>query len=165
MDFELIKITDYENYAVSKCGRVWSFKREMFLKLSPRKDGYLRVNIYNNKGRKTVNVHRLVGLYFVDNPRNMKELNHIDGNKMNNHANNLEWCSRSENIKHAYSNNLKSNKGENHPRNKLTKKDVKSIRRLLRFSNLTHKQISEKFKVDRSTITDIHRFKTWKNIE
>lgn len=64
--------------------------------------GYARVTIAG----KSESVHRLVALAFVDNPRNLPEINHIDGNKLNNTAGNLEWCTRSENMRHAYANGL-----------------------------------------------------------
>ena len=59
---------------------------------------------------KSIAIHRLVGLIFVPNPNLYKEINHKDGNKQNNNMNNLEWCSRSYNVKHAFDNKLKINK-------------------------------------------------------
>ena len=64
--------------------------------------GYLRVTI----GDKAVSVHRLVASAFVPNPSGHVEVNHRDGDKANNAAENLEWCSRSENMRHAYANGL-----------------------------------------------------------
>lgn len=64
------------------------------------KDGYLVVNLYTPKGNRPKKVHRLVANAFIDNPNNKPEINHIDGNKENNHANNLEWTTRAENMKH-----------------------------------------------------------------
>lgn len=60
--------------------------------------GYLRVTI----NKKSVSVHRLVAQHFIPNPRGHAEVNHLDGNKRNNAVGNLEWCSRSENMRHAY---------------------------------------------------------------
>lgn len=58
---------------------------------------YERVHLSLNGKSKTVSVHRLVALAFVENPNNYKEVNHIDENKLNNAASNLEWCTRSYN--------------------------------------------------------------------
>ena len=66
--------------------------------------GYRKITM----GEKTVSVHRLVAMAFAPNPENYKEVNHIDGDKLNNTAANLEWCSRSQNMKHAYSVGLHS---------------------------------------------------------
>lgn len=69
------------------------------------KEGY---NVVNLK-MKTHYVHRLVAEAFIPNPYNKPQVNHIDGNKLNNNIDNLEWCTGSENIKHAYRNNLIQN--------------------------------------------------------
>lgn len=69
-------------------------------------DGYKTVRMQINGNRKTFRIHRLVGEHFVPNIYNKPEINHIDGDKLNNHFSNLEWCTHSENIKHAWNNGL-----------------------------------------------------------
>lgn len=64
--------------------------------------GYLRVTL----GGKSASVHRLVAQAFISNPLLRAEVNHINGNKKDNSAENLEWCTRSENMKHAYDTGL-----------------------------------------------------------
>lgn len=64
--------------------------------------GYEGVVLYKNGIGKRHTVHRLVANAFINNPDNKKEINHIDGNKLNNCVSNLEWCTRSENMKHSY---------------------------------------------------------------
>ena len=110
-------IKGYEElYQVSNMGRIKSLKkyhgktenwieREFTLKPQISNRGYYRVHL-SNKGVKVFSVHRLVAQAFIKNPNDYKEVNHIDGNKTNNHFNNLEWCTRSQNEKHAYSNGL-----------------------------------------------------------
>lgn len=61
-------------------------------------NGYLIVSLCKNKKRKNFYVHRLVATYFVDNPRSVKVVNHLDLNKKNNYYKNLEWCTCQENV-------------------------------------------------------------------
>lgn len=83
------------------------------IKQSVTKEGYARVKLNG----KQFYVHRLVAIYFIENDGIKPEVNHIDGNKLNNKIDNLEWVSRRENIKHAMENNLYK-KYEEHPLNK-----------------------------------------------
>ena len=115
-------IKGYENlYQVSNLGNVRSlitYKyskkermcikvcRERILKPGIDKNNYKCVVLTKDKNRKTYKVHKLVAKCFVKNIENKPFVNHIDGNKLNNNANNLEWTTNSENIKHAYDNNL-----------------------------------------------------------
>ena len=59
------------------------------------------MRLYNGEVRKKMRVHRIVALHFIPNPENKTEVNHIDGTKKNNRAENLEWTTRQENAKHA----------------------------------------------------------------
>lgn len=65
--------------------------------------GYLCITLCKNGTRKTVFIQRLVAETFIANPENKKEVNHLNGNKLDNRIDNLEWCTHSENVKHAYS--------------------------------------------------------------
>jgi len=93
---------------VSECGNVYSKINNRWLKPHKSDLGYLRLEVLNPRTGKCFSaVHRIVALTFYGNPPDGKpEINHIDGNKENNHVNNLEWCSRSENIKHGFDNHL-----------------------------------------------------------
>ena len=69
-------------------------------------NGYLYVSKQSGRKTKHYYVHRLVAEAFIENPLNKPEVNHIDGNKRNNIVENLEWCTRGENIIHAYKTGL-----------------------------------------------------------
>lgn len=88
-------INGYENlYEISDNGQVQSLHNgeKIILKQSVGSKGYNLVTLCKNGKQKTVNVHRLVALAFVPNPNNHPCVNHIDENKKNNEAKNLEWC-------------------------------------------------------------------------
>ena len=108
-------VEGYEGkYQVSNLGKIKSlifsnrqatFEQEKILK--PQKNrNYLQVSLSKNNKIKIINIHRLVAKAFIPNPNNFPQVNHKDGNKMNNNANNLEWCTCSQNIQHAYNNGL-----------------------------------------------------------
>lgn len=88
-------------YWISSKGRVYStYGKGRFLKLFYCKDGYLNVGLTINKVKKHYKVHRLVGKMFIPNPENKPEINHINEIRDCNTVENLEWCTRSENINH-----------------------------------------------------------------
>lgn len=110
-------IIDFPNYQISNYGRVKSKARitnvgiknvkeikrkEKILKPLKLTKGYLGIRLYNNTNAKTFKIHRLVATYFIPNPNNYEQVNHIDGDKTNNNATNLEWCTNEYNMKHSY---------------------------------------------------------------
>ena len=108
-------VIGYEGlYVVSNLGRVKSLvgwnghkyiKREKILKKSIHNvENYktYKVFLVKNKKRKEYRVHRLVSFSFIPNPNNKPQINHKDSNPMNNHVENLEWCTSQENIVHSY---------------------------------------------------------------
>jgi hypothetical protein len=96
-------------------------------------NGYFRTAIVKKdrpKKSSTIKVHRLVAEAFVPNPTNLPEVNHKDGVKVNNVAENLEWVTHRQNIQHSFANKLQTNIGSKNPISKLTEKDVAEIRRV-----------------------------------
>lgn len=90
--------------------------------------GYHRVTLFKENVRTRYMVHRLVAMVYVPNPCNKPEVNHIDGDKDNNDASNLEWVTSSENQIHAFSTGLQKGKPTNY---KLTEIEVEEIKRRL----------------------------------
>jgi uncharacterized protein (UPF0248 family) len=89
-------IKDFENYEVSTLGNVRNKSKRILKQLN--KGGYIFVSLYINSKGKTIPVHRLVAISFIDNPENKLQVNHKDKNLLNNNVNNLEWCNSGENI-------------------------------------------------------------------
>ena len=97
-----MEVINYPNYLIYEDGRVWSKPRRgregMFLKPVKDECGYLQVNLCKKgKPKKTKRIHRLVGIHYIPNPENKRDVHHIDGNKQNNNISNLMWCSQIEN--------------------------------------------------------------------
>jgi len=161
-------------HQASNRGRVRSIKKTetgwaVGRMLTPRVDsgGYHIVDLVKRGNKKTVYVHRLVAIAHIPNPKNLPEVNHIDGNKSHNNVENLEWMSKSDNIKHAFATGLiKRNKGIKHGRSKLSNHDVLEIRDLYKNDKKkwTHRRLASKFKVSSNAIFNIVNNKTWTHI-
>lgn len=86
------------NYLIYEDGKIWSKHYKKFLKDSNCR-GYRTIKLVNDDGiRINTSVHRLVARCYVPNPENKNEVDHIDNDKSNNHASNLRWCTRLENM-------------------------------------------------------------------
>jgi hypothetical protein len=106
------EVINYPNYYISNNGLLKKvFKNGVTLIKSyhVHKNKYKRVNLSNSEGVKYFSLHRLVANAFISNPMNKGDVNHIDGDKLNNHADNLEWVTRKENIKHSWYMGLQQN--------------------------------------------------------
>jgi hypothetical protein len=155
-------IPDYEGlYQVSNLGDIRSLKRKKAINLLPSigTDGYYRLNLHKNGG-KTSSIHRIVAQAFIPNPDNKPQVNHKDGNKLNNHFDNLEWCTPKENTNHAHLTGLANNSGINNYQSRLSVNDIIEIRR----SNLSQRDLAKKYQVFQNTIHLIKSNKTYKNI-
>lgn len=99
-----VQISGYPDYLISDSGRICSLKSGL-LKPSVNSRGYLLVHLEGKPKR----LHRLVASEFIPNPEQKPQVNHIDGNPLNNSVSNLEWNTNSENQKHRYSELHKTN--------------------------------------------------------
>lgn len=97
------EIENLEKYLVSDTGLIQNKKTGNIIKPALTNNGYQMVSLYIGKGKsKRFYVHRLVAIAFLPNPDNLTDVNHKDYDKQNNSVNNLEWCTRSDNLKHSY---------------------------------------------------------------
>lgn len=99
------RIIEYApNYIINEYGEVYKYKGEKcyrIMKTSIDRYGYLKMPLSYKGKRYYKTVHRLVAEIFIPNPDNLPEVNHIDGNKLNNHISNLEWCTGEYNLWHS----------------------------------------------------------------
>jgi len=165
-------IEEFEDYSVSNYGRIKSFKQDKIngkiLKPFRDRKGYRRVELNS----KTKSVHRLILETFnpIDNMNNL-QVNHINGIKDDNiYPDNLEWCTNSENQKHAFKIGLENNQGENHPQSKLTNGvalEIKKISMTEDYKNFKIKQkdIAEMFKLSIYIISKILRGEAWTHVK
>jgi hypothetical protein len=122
-----LKWKNYNNFIeVSEAGDVKSHGK--IIKGEICKNGYKRVHVSHNGEQYKILIHRLVATAFIPNPLNKPCVNHKDGNKANNHVDNLEWCTHGENLKHAYDAGLRDLYGTAKRTRRLTSQQVKEIR-------------------------------------
>ncbi len=147
-------------YFVSEDGNV--FRNGKQLKPKIDKDGYKIVAVWKNNKPQYFRIHRMVGELYIPNMENKEEINHWDGNKFNNHVNNLRWATSLENIQHKLT-ILNIGYGETSSNHILKESDILEIKKLYQ-NKLTQKEIAKKYNVSRSCIWGILNNKTWKKI-
>lgn len=158
------EISGYEWYCITDDGRVWTDKYSRYLTIS-EKHGYEFVSLFRNGRTKHFAVHRLVAEAFIGIIPHGMQINHIDGNKRNNHVSNLEIVTPKENINHSWRTGLRcisKISGENSGGAKLNKEQVASIREKI-LKGIDLGIIADEFGVTVSNIRLIKRGKTWKN--
>jgi hypothetical protein len=166
-----------ESYEVSSLGRVRSIYREYYingglykkqsvvLKGSIAGNGYLRHSLSFRDQRYYKSVHRMVAEAFLENPNKHNQVNHKDGNKLNNNVTNLEWCSASHNINHAYDNKLAIGRaGSKNSMAKLTEAEILEIVRLYNTGMYKQKELAEMFNQKFQNISCIVNGKSWTSV-
>lgn len=93
------QVEGYPHLFVSSEGRVWTTMYNRYLRTHLTNRGYLRVCLAKNRRRKLVHLHRLVAETFIPNPKGLPDVDHINDNKLDNRVENLQWMSRSDNIR------------------------------------------------------------------
>lgn len=156
-------VPDYDGYQVSNFGRVkriYKNGKQRVLKPVLNRNGYLRICLSKGNEKKIFSIHRLVAQAFIPNPLSKPQINHIDGNKLNNHVENLEWVTGSENQRHAVGTGLKKS-GQDRPEAKLTNQQAQYIRENPSKYNIS--QLAQMFSVKRTVIEFVQLGKTYKH--
>lgn len=102
-------IKGFPRYAVRKDGTIINKKTGCVMKGKTTKEGYKEVSLQSDEGQKSLLVHRLIAEAFCKRSAGTTEVNHINGVKSDNRAENLEWVTHGENLRHAFENGLMSN--------------------------------------------------------
>ena len=169
------EIQDYEGfYKISNHGNIESITRYVKhnhgglrkekgkpIKLCLNQDGYYCIVLSKNSIKKTFLVHRIVAQHYLENNYQKLLVNHIDGNKTNNHYSNLEWCTTQENTEHATINDLVKF-GQDHGMSKLTDIEVKEIREKYKPNGVySSYKLAKEYKVSRVLINLVVNKKIW----
>ena len=150
-----------DKYIVTRSGDVYSYwenyKKWKKQKLRENTNGYLRASIHGSD----FYIHRLVAICYLENPNKYNEVNHKDGDKHNNCVENLEWCNRSQNNKHAFTTGLRSYdelsrmaKMPKRKSRKITFSDAEEIRKIV---GKTDKEIAEIYGISRGSVWQIRK--------
>ena len=164
------QIENYPDYSITKDGRIWSEKRERWLKPILGSHGYLYIVLYKNRKDHIKLIHRLVLETFVGPCPKGMEACHNNGIRTDNRLENLRWDTRSNNaydaVKHGtcnlLGNKIKRANGEKHCCAKLTEQDIRMIIYMCKTGEFTQKEIANIYNIHPSNITHIVTGKNWK---
>lgn len=162
----------HASYSISSTGRLRRnsyinsrnrFVPEKIIECAVGNTGYRVYNFMVDGKSKQIKIHRLVAMAFLDNPNGYDVVNHIDGNKLNNNIENLEWCTQSHNNIHALRTGLRTNRrterryGESAYHYKLSDEEVEKIRWMKATSSMSNASIAKEFQIGESQVGRIIR--------
>ena len=151
------KIDGYERYLITKDAKVYDTKIDRYISTWVDTVGYYQCYLKDDNGKKhSKRIHRLVAIAFIPNPFNLPQVNHKDGNKLNNSLDNLEWCSNKDNTQHGYDNGLYKYKSRCHAinvyhKNGIFYKTFKSIRSMCEELHINRKTVTMILKGEKVT--------------
>lgn len=155
-------IVGFPEYFVSRRGDVYSSlkRRVIRLRSGVKPGGYEFVGLRNPMGECSYKmVHRLVAEAFINNPENLPEVNHLDGNKRNNAVENLEWCNRSRNARHGFETGIHP-QGPDRPDAKLSAKQAREVRS----AGGRYRDIGKQYGICAQTVCKIKNGRSYKNV-
>lgn len=169
------KLNDYlpfsckHQYTIYEDGRIHNDTNGKWIRGTSitKKNRYVMIHLGTDEAGKFLPLHRLVAQIFLPNPNNYPQVNHIDGNRYNNAASNLEWCTAKQNIRHCWDTGLHMiQHGELIGTHKLTEEEAKWIYSF-RDTGLTAKQFVNRYrfyKVHKKTVWSIWRGHSWARV-
>ena len=150
------------NYYATKDGEIYSSKNKKFISKRIGPNGYYLVNLSIDGKCKTFSLHRLIANAFIDNRDGLPVVNHLDGNKLNNKASNLEWTTYGGNLKHAREMGLlKPARGIKTKHGRFLPEDIRDIRMLLETKKYSWRDIAKMYNVTKSAIQYIANKKSY----
>ena len=161
----MVEIPGFSKYLACSSGNIWSLFTYRYLKPYVSQC-YESVTLIQDNGQKIrKNVHRLIALAFLG--QSTLQVNHKDGNKLNNHFSNLEYVTPSENAIHAINIGLRKTfvRGSCSGRSKLDEDDVIFIRELYKTGLFMQKEICAIFNISRESVRLLTNNKTWKHVK
>jgi len=163
-EIKMIRIHKETGYQVTECGKVLRKDGFGYLKGKIDKYGYLTHGLSMGKKNTMLHrtAHRLVAETYIPNPENKPQVNHKDGNKLNNHISNLEWCTAKENSEHKVFFDLQA-KGEENGNSVNNEDTVHSVCKMIE-DGYRNNDIIKELGVNRKLITDVRNKKTWCHI-
>ena len=163
---ELRTIKGFERYKISNKSEVFDTKRQKYLGTWVDSVGYRQCYLVGEDGKKhSKRIHRLLAIAFIDNPNNLPQVNHKDGNKTHNWVENLEWSSSSDNDYHAYATGLKKKiYGENSHLHKYSRDAIEKACELMESGKYVLREISEMTEVPVPMLGRVRLRKSWCNV-
>lgn len=163
-------IEGFPNHRVSNFGRIQTRQIRGTTRLGEWRDmrlfdvnGYYGTEIRYLGRKQNVKAHRLVAQYFIPNPENKTQVNHIDANKKNNHIANLEWCTPGENVTHAFRLGLVRRQGVHNGGAELDNEAVIIIKQLIEYG-FRNQDIADLFKIANNTVSAIRTGDAWTHL-
>lgn len=157
----------YEQYQIDEDGNIYSLKRKKFLCPTLNHDGYLNCRIFKNGKGLSTSVARIMAYTFLGlPPKTMSDptVDHIDGNRINNHVTNLRWLPRAKNASTRLYKKNSGGKGEHNVKAKLNNEQVIHICELLTDINWSYTQIAQIIGASKGQVGDIAIRQTWTHI-